>query len=96
MILSFADKAMNDIFHGRDTKAARRIPRELWERIQVKLDSMNAATALLDLRSPPSNRLEALRGNFRGFYSIRVNDQYRLVFRFAGGSCSEVRCMDYH
>lgn len=94
MIVSFGDKTTEDIYHSLDTKAARKIARELWGRIQRKLDLMNAAATVADLQSPPSNRLEQLRGDLKGFMSIRINDQYRLVFRFAGGHCHEVRCTD--
>jgi proteic killer suppression protein len=60
------------------------------------LDQINAATALLDLKSPPGNRLEALRGDMRGWYSVRVNDQWRLVFRWSEGDAHGVRLIDYH
>ena len=96
MILSFGDKTTEDIYHGADTKAARKITRQLWERIQNKLDMLNAAITLEDLRVPPSNHLEKLRGNWEGFHSIRINDQYRLVFRYEQGNCCDVRCTDYH
>jgi proteic killer suppression protein len=96
VILSFGDKTTEDIYHGRDSKAARRISRTLWPRIQMKLDLVNAAISLEDLQSPPANRLERLRGDLNGFYSIRVNQQYRLVFRFEAGNCTDLRCTDYH
>ena len=57
---------------------------------------LNADRTIDDLRIPPANRLEKLRGSRQGFYSIRVNDQYRIVFRFAAGQCSDVQCTDYH
>ena len=96
MISSFGDSTTAEIYHGSDTKAARRIRRELWDRVQHKLDLLNACTSVEDLRIPPANRLEKLRGNLAGFYSIRVNQQYRIVFKFANGNCEEVRCTDYH
>ncbi|MGD0792166.1 MAG: type II toxin-antitoxin system RelE/ParE family toxin [Terriglobales bacterium] len=96
VISSFGDATTADIYHGSDTKAARRIGRELWSRVQQKLDLLNACTSIEDLRSPPANRLEKLRGDLAGFYSIRVNQQYRIVFKFANGNCEEVRCTDYH
>jgi proteic killer suppression protein len=96
MIVSFGDKTTEDIFHGHDTKAARRIAQALWTRVQAKLDLLNASTTLEDLRVPPSNRLEKLRGNWSGFYSVRVNDQYRVVFHFVGGNAVNVSCVDYH
>jgi proteic killer suppression protein len=96
VIVSFADATTADIFHGSDTKAARRLPRELWSRIQQKLDLLNACISVEDMRVPPSNRLEKLKGNLAGFYSIRVNQQYRIIFRFVAGQCEAVRCTDYH
>lgn len=96
MIVSFRDKATEDVFHGRDTKIARRVAPALWTRIQAKLDLLNACATLEDLRVPPSNRLEKLRGNWAGFYSVRVNDPYRIVFRLVAGAASEVRCVHYH
>jgi proteic killer suppression protein len=96
VIVSFGDKTTEEIFHGHDTKAARRIAQVLWTRVQSKLDMLNASTTLEDLRVPPSNRLEKLRGNWTGFYSLRVNDQYRVVFRFVSGNALDVRCTDYH
>jgi proteic killer suppression protein len=96
VISSFGDATTADIFHGSDSKAARKVSRELWARVQQKLDLLNACTSIEDLRVPPANRLEKLRGNFAGFYSIRVNKQYRIVFKFASGTCEEVRCTDYH
>jgi proteic killer suppression protein len=96
VISSFGDATTADIYHGSATKAARRIPRELWSRAQQKLDLLNACTSIEDLRTPPANRLEKLRGDLAGFYSIRVNGQFRIVFKFANGNCEEVRCTDYH
>ncbi len=61
-----------------------------------KLDILNAARELFELRSPPGNRLEALRGNWQGYYSIRVNDQWRIVFRWLDGDVDEVQITDYH
>jgi len=96
VIVSFADTTTADIFHGSDSKAARKLPRVLWGRIQQKLDVLNACTSLDDLRIPPANRLEKLKGDLAGFYSIRVNQQYRVIFRFVNGQCEQVRCIDYH
>jgi proteic killer suppression protein len=96
MIVSFGDKTTEDVFHGHDKKSARRIANVLWTRIQSKLDLLNASATLEDLRVPPSNRLEKLRGDWVGFYSVRINEQYRLVFRFINGNALDVRCTDYH
>jgi proteic killer suppression protein len=96
MILSFADRGTEDIFNGVRSKAARRLPQFLWPVIQRKLDMLNAAHILGDLRAPPGNRLEMLRGDQTGRYGIRVNEQYRLTFRFENGGAAEVICEDYH
>jgi len=96
MIQSFADQTTADLFDERPSRAARRIPTDLWRVVQRKLKLLDVAQSLLDLTSPPGNRLEALRGDQRGRYSIRVNDQYRLTFRWEGNHAYEVRCEDYH
>lgn len=94
-ILSFKDECTQDIYNGVNSKAARRINRELWPRIERKLDSLNAAVSLNDLRSP-GNQLEKLTGNLEGYWSLRVNDQYRICFRFDSGNASDVFCEDIH
>jgi proteic killer suppression protein len=96
VIRSWGDAATGDVFYGSDTKAARRLPRALWPVIRRKLDLLLAARSLSDLRIPPGNRLEALRADQKGRHSIRVNDQYRITFRFEDGGAWEVRCEDYH
>ncbi len=96
MILSFGDRATADIYNGIASKAARTIHPQLRPLIERKLDAVNAAASIEDLRVPPGNRLERLRGDLAGFWSIRVNDQYRIVFRFEGGNALDVRCCDYH
>ena len=96
MIRWFGDAATEDVFYGVDTKAARRLPREIWPVIRRKLDLLRAARTLTDLRVPPGNRLELLRGDQAGRHSIRVNDQYRITFWFDDGDAGEVRCEDYH
>lgn len=97
MILDFADEATEDIFHGRSTKRARRVlPADLWPAAQRKLDRLNRAREPRELADPPGNRLEALKGNYTGFYSIRINDQYRVVFRFERSDARDVQIVDYH
>lgn len=96
MIRSLADDTTRDIWNGVNSKAARRIPRELWPAIGRKLDQIDAVTRLEDLRIPPGNRLHALGGDLAGCHAIRINDQYRLVFRFDGHDAFDVRCTDYH
>ncbi|MBI4581323.1 MAG: type II toxin-antitoxin system RelE/ParE family toxin [Planctomycetes bacterium] len=96
MIRSFGDVATADVYYGRDTKAARRIPKPLWPVIRRKLDALHRARTLQDLRLPAGNRLEALKGDRAGRFSIRVNEQYRITFRFEDGHADEVTCEDYH
>lgn len=96
MIADFADKATEHIFHGADSRDARSIPKEIWNVARRKLDAVNAAHVLKDLRLPPANRLEKLRGALAGRFSIRVNQQFRVVFRFESGRASEVKITDYH
>ncbi|MCU0682025.1 MAG: type II toxin-antitoxin system RelE/ParE family toxin [Polyangiaceae bacterium] len=95
MIRAFADATTEDVFHGDDTKAARKLAKTLWPLARRKLDLLNAAQALQDLRAPPGNRLEPLKGNLAGFYSLRINDQYRIIFTFADGVADEVQITDY-
>jgi len=96
VILSFGDKLTEALYHGEPQKLIGRLPAGVREVALRKLDVLDAAQALSDLRSPPGNRLEALRGNLHGFHSIRINDQWRLVFRWAGSVAHEVRITDYH
>lgn len=81
MIVSFGDAATADLFHGVRSARARRFPRDIVPAALRKLDAINAAANLGDLRSPPGNRLEALRGDLKGQHSIRVNQQWR----YSGG-----------
>ena len=96
MILDFGDQATEDIFHGDNTKTARRLPGLLWRPARRKLDMLNAADELRDLMVPPGNRLEALKGHLAGFHSIRINDQFRIVFKWVDGNVRGVRITDYH
>ena len=96
MIATFADKATEDLYHGRSTRHARRIPRDIVSTALRKLDVLNAAKKLMDLASPPGNRLKTLRGQLQGHHSIRINDQWRIVFRWQGGDAYEVQITEYH
>ena len=96
MIRTLADDTTRDIWNGVNSQAARRIPRELWPSVRRKLDQIDAVTRLEDLKVPPGNRLHALGGGLRGLPAVRVNDQYRIVFRFDGADAFDVRCTDYH
>lgn len=96
MIVTFGDKATAALYHGERGKAIRKFPFEIRVVVLRKLDVLNAARELKDLRSPPGNRLEALRGDLAGMHSIRVNDRWRVVFRWADGDAHDVSVVDYH
>ena len=96
MIQSFRDETAADLFRDRNTRAARRIPRDLWRVVQRKLKLLDAVGRLDDLMIPAGNRLEALKGNRSGRHSVRVNDQYRITFRWESGHAHEVCVEDYH
>jgi toxin HigB-1 len=91
-----ADRITQDLYDGINSKEARKIPKQLWPVVVRKLDMLNAAHALVDLSAPPGNRLEALKGKRKGFQSIRVNDQYRIIFRWSDGNAHDVQVTDYH
>jgi toxin HigB-1 len=93
---TFADAATADLFQGVNTKAARAIDKAIWPIVRRKLDMVNAAANVRDLRVPPGNQLEGLKGDQAGRVSIRVTQRYRLTFRFEEGNAFEVRCEDYH
>jgi proteic killer suppression protein len=97
MIWSFGSDGTEDIFNGRNTKSARKTcPRELWKVAVRKLEQLDSAETLDELRVPPGNQLEALSGELEGMYSIRINDQYRVCFEWTDKGPAEVEIMDYH
>jgi proteic killer suppression protein len=93
VIRSFADEETEKLFHG---EASRRLPPDIQRSARRKLLQLDAADHLEIMRLPPGNRLEALRGSRRGRHSIRINDQWRLCFRWAGEDAYEVEIVDYH
>lgn len=97
MILSFRNEGTEAIFNGENTKAARQTcPEWLWKVAQRKLDQLDSAVRLEDLRIPPGNRLEALSGDRKGQYSIRINDRYRICFVWTENGPDQVEIVDYH
>jgi toxin HigB-1 len=97
MIVSFKDSATEDVFNGVDSKRARRVcPVQLRRIAARKLDQLDSAERLDDLRVPPGNRLESLSGDRQGQQSIRINDQYRICFIWTDGGPAEVELVDYH
>lgn len=96
MIISFRDKGTEDVFDGEDTKAARRkLPPQLQEKAGSILDRLNSAISLRSL-SLPGLHLEKLRGDRAGQHSIRINDQYRICFRWTELGAEDVEIVDYH
>ncbi len=97
MIRSFKDNGTEDVFDGQDTKAARRTcPLTLCKVAVRKLDQLDSAASLNDLRVPPGNELEALKGERKGQHSIRINDRYRVCFIWTESGPDEVEITDYH
>jgi proteic killer suppression protein len=97
MIQSFRNQATEDVFDGKNSKGARKTcPVSLWKTVSRKLDQLDSAGLLDDLKIPPGNRLEALQGKRKGQYSIRINDQYRICFKWTTEGPSEIEIVDYH
>lgn len=96
MIASFKDSATEAIFHGEGGKSIRRIPPPIRSSAARNLDLLNAAAQLSDLLAPPGNRREALKGDQQEKHSVRVNDQWRVVFRWDSGDAHDVEITDYH
>ena len=97
MIRSFADRGTEDIYDGNNTPIARRTcPELLWKIARRKLDQLNQAQRLDDLKAPPANRLEALKGKREGEHSLRINDQYRICFVWTAEGPEGVGIEDYH
>jgi proteic killer suppression protein len=97
MIRSFGEPGTEDVFNGRNTRAARRTcPSSVWNVARRKLDHLDGAAFLEDLRVPPGNRLEALAGDRAGQHSIRINDQYRICFTWTAEGPADVVIVDYH
>lgn len=96
MIRSFENKGTEDVFNGVDSKAARKVcPPDLVKVARRKLGMLDAAVTLMDLRSPPKNKLEKLEDDRKGQYAIRINDQYRICFVWQDGA-EAVEITDYH
>jgi len=97
MIRSFRDTATEDIFNGVNSRAARAAcPQSLWRIATRKLEQLDSVVLLDELRVPPGNRLEALRGDRIGQYSMRINNQYRICFAWTEDGPAAVEIVDYH
>ncbi len=93
MIKTFADRHTKEVY---ETGKSKRLPPEIWKRALRKLEYLDLATGLNDLKVPPSNRLHELERNRKGQFSISVNDQWRICFRFVDGDAYDVELTDYH
>lgn len=96
MIGSFGNRATEDLYRGLNTKHARRIAPEIRSSALRKLDMIDYADALRDLAAPPANRLKPLKGRLKGYHSIRINDRWRIIFRWRVGAAYDVEIADYH
>ena len=93
MISSFKNSETRKVWEGNWVKS---VPGEILNVARRKLRMLNNAVNLVDLKVPPANRLEKLSGSLKDFYSIRINDQWRIIFKWSGGNASEVEIVDYH
>lgn len=96
MIRNLIGKMTQDVYDGVESRHARKIPNELHSKAVRLLDQINAAPSVEFLRIPPSNRLEKLRGDRLGYWSLRINDQWRIVFQWEGHDAFDVEIVDYH
>jgi proteic killer suppression protein len=96
VIESFGNRLAEDLFDDLTSKEVRHFPSDLRRIARRKLLYLHDAAALSDLQVPPGNRLEAMRGKLKGFHSIRINDQWRIVFRWGSAAAFEVQVVDYH
>ncbi len=97
MIRSFKNQGTEDIFNGVNSKFARRIcPQSIWRIAARKLDQLDSVESVAELRLPPGNQLEALRGDRSGQHSIRINNQYRICFIWQDSQPDQVEIVDYH
>ena len=97
MIVSFKNKATEDIFYGKASRVARKAcPQAIWRVVVRKLDQLDSVESLDELKIPPGNRLELLSGDRKGQHSIRINDQYRICFCWGELGPEEVEITDYH
>ena len=96
MIVNFANKATEDIYHGINSRYSRKLPQELHSKAQRLFDQISAAPSLEFLSKPPGNKLEKLSGDLKGLWSLRINDQWRITFRWIGNNFYDVKITDYH
>ena len=93
MIITFGDKETKQVYNGTVSK---KLPYEIQHIARRKLRMIAAAITVADLRIPPGNRLEQLKGDLKDYWSIRINDKYRIIFKFEEGGAEDVKITDYH
>jgi len=96
VIISFGNKTAEDIFHGSNSRYARKLPINLHDKARRLLDQLNTAPTINFLKTPPGNRLEKLTGDYKGYWSVRINDQWRIVFRWKDDDAHDIAIVDYH
>lgn len=96
MLRTIADKTTQDVYDGVNSRYARKVPKELHGKARRLLDQLNAAPSVEFLRIPPSNRLEKLKGDLAGYWSLRINGQWRIIFHWEGNDAHDVQIVDYH
>jgi proteic killer suppression protein len=96
MIKYFGNRITQDIYDGVNSRYSRKVPRELHAKAQRLLDQINAAPSLQFLQVPPGNRLEKLSSALVGYWSLRINEQWRIIFRFEANDFYDVKIVDYH
>jgi len=96
MIRNFKSKVAQDIFDGTNSRWSRQLPLELHRKTQRFFDQINAATQLETLRIPPSNRLEKLKRDLKNYWSLRINNQWRIIFKWENNDALDIDIVDYH
>jgi len=96
MLRNLEGRMTQDIYDGINSRYSRKLPNDLHDKARRLLDQINAAPSLGTLKTPPSNRLEKLKGDYEKFWSLRINDQWRIVFRWEGADAPDVKITDYH
>lgn len=96
MLRTITDKTTQDVYDGVNSRHARKFPKELHGKARRLLDQLNTAPSVEFLRIPPSNRLEKLKGDLAGYWSLRINEQWRIIFRWEGSDAFDAEIIDYH
>jgi proteic killer suppression protein len=96
MIINFKNQCAQDVYDGANSRYARQLPKTLHDKARRLFDQLNAVTQVESLKVPPGNQLEKLKGNLKDYWSIRINKQWRIIFRWEAGHAYDVEIIDYH